>query len=432
MLIDKLRARLRPGMESNALALMLSTAATGLLGLVYWAVAERFFPTASIGRASAVISSATMLASLSCLSLGGAYLRFLPMAGRDSTRYVVGGLALTATVGLALGGGFLLVNPANDRLFSSGVEYAVFPLMVAALTLSALTDQILTGLRLAPAVAAKNIAHSVLKILPVVLLGGTASALAMSGSWVLIAFAVTAFALAHAFRRGLRGREHTPPTLPPMRELWSYQSTFLAMTIVVTVTPMVLPLIVVSSLGPEQNAYFNIAWTLCMAVGMLRSGVGSSFVVEASAPDADRSALLRRMTRMLAAVTAASMAGLLVGGPLILRLVGPAYAAEATPLVLVMAGESAVAALVIVYFLLAQLLRRLRLMLYIQCQTVVLTVAGAWVLVPQVGLVGVGLASLGAQLAAAVVIAVPLARAVREMRWPRRAASVPSIETPVA
>ncbi|MFD4291828.1 lipopolysaccharide biosynthesis protein [Rhodococcus sp. NPDC058505] len=408
------RATRLTALESNAAALMLSSVVTGALGLVYWAVAERFFATAEVGRASAVISTATMLASVSCLSLGGAYQRFLPVAGRASARLIVGGLAVTATVAALLGVLFLLLNPSNTRLFAATAEYVAFPFLVVAFAVYALTDPILTGLRLAKAVAVKNIALSVLKIVPVVALAGAGSAMALSGSWAVLAFGVTAVAVFHLLRVA-RGRGEIAPQLPPGRELIAFQGVYFTMTLVLTVTPLMLPLIVVSQLGTEQNAYFNLAWTMCSAVGLLRSAVGSSFVVEASAPDADRAALLRRLLRMLGAVAVVSAAGLAVGGPLVLYLVSPAYFHAATGLVLVMAADSLVGTVVLLYFLLAQILRRLRLMLVIQILIVATTLAVTLALVPRLGLIGVGWGSLTAQLVAVAVLAVPLRRAITDL-----------------
>lgn len=405
-------------LESNAAALMVSSVATGALGLVYWAVAERFFDTSEVGRASAVISTATMLASVSCLSLGGAYQRFLPLAGRSSTRLIVGGLTLTSTVALLLGTLFLAVNPSNSRLFTSSTELVLFPLIVVAFAVYALSDPILTGLRLAKALAVKNIALSVLKIAPVVVLAGTGSALALTGSWTVLAFVVTATAVVHMLRTGVRDRENTEPQLPPTRELWAFQGVYFTMTLVVTVTPLVLPLIVVAQLGTEQNAYFNLAWTMCSAVGLLRSSVGSAFIVEASAPDADRATLLRRLLKMLGAVAVVSAAGLAVGGPLVLYVVSPDYFHAAAGLVLVMAVESLVGTVVILYFLLAQILRRLRLMLAIQVVIVATTLTVTLLLVPRLGLIGVAWGSLSAQIIALLIIALPLRRAVSEIALP--------------
>lgn len=422
-LLDKARGVARPGLESNAAALMLSSVATGLLGLVYWAIAERFFATAVVGQAAAVISTATMLASISCLSLGGAYQRFLPVAGRRSATLIVGGCVLVGAVALVLGTGFVVLGPTREALFPTTADAVVFPLMVCAFALYALADPILTGLRLAHSVAAKNIALSVLKIAPIVLLSGTGASLALTGSWAVLAFAVTSVVMVHILRTGIRGRHNIEPELPPVRELWTFQGAFFAMALVLNLTPLALPLIVLSALGAEENAYFNLAWTMCTAVGLLRGSAGSSFVVEASAPDSDRAGLLRRFARMLGAVTAVSAAGLAIGGPIVLWLVSPDYFGAAAALVVVMAVDAIVGSIVLVYFLLAQIMRRLRLMIAVQCLIVAVTIGGAAVLVPRIELTGVGVAALTANLVALVVVALPLRRFYLEFSAPPLAAA---------
>jgi O-antigen/teichoic acid export membrane protein len=176
---------------------------------------------------------------------------------------------------------------------------------------------------------------------------------------------------------------------------------------------------VVAQLGTEQNAYFNLAWTMCSAVGLLRSSVGSAFIVEASAPDADRAALLRRLVKMLGAVAVVSAAGLAIGGPLVLYVVSPDYFHAAAGLVVVMAVESLVGTVVILYFLLAQILRRLRLMLAIQVVIVAITLTVTLLLVPRLGLIGVGLGALTAQMVALMVLAYPLRRTIADLTAPR-------------
>ncbi|PRC52497.1 AMP-dependent synthetase, partial [Mycobacterium sp. ITM-2017-0098] len=53
----------------NTVALIASTAATGVLGLMFWAVAARLFPAHEIGLASALITSAVLLSTMSSLGL---------------------------------------------------------------------------------------------------------------------------------------------------------------------------------------------------------------------------------------------------------------------------------------------------------------------------------------------------------------------------
>ncbi|MGW5524539.1 lipopolysaccharide biosynthesis protein [Gordonia sp. NPDC003950] len=412
------RAASRDRLTVNASALMVGSLGTGVLGLVYWIVAEHFFPTAEVGRASAVISSATVLSSLACLSLGGAYQRFLPVAGNRSLRYIVGGYLLTTAMSVVLGIGFLLIG-LGDKILHTAGERIGFVGMVVAFALYALTDPILTGLRRAPEVAIKNITLSVLKIAPVVALAGIPSAFAIAGSWAVLAAVVTAVFVFHCVRVALR-RTDSGAGLPTGRELMSFQGAFFALMLVSSVTPLALPLVVVSRAGTTENAYFNLAWTMCSAAGMLRASVGSAFVVEASQPGADRGRLLRHLGKMLGLITGVVAVGLAVGGPVILWIAGPDYLRAAGPLMVVMAVESVVETVVVTYFLIAQLQRRMALMVFSQIIMVTITVGGAYLLIGPMGLVGVAVASLAAATITLLIVGRPMYVGVRQMLDERR------------
>ncbi|MET0318909.1 MAG: lipopolysaccharide biosynthesis protein, partial [Rhodococcus fascians] len=105
----------------NSLAMMLSTVVTGGLGLLFWAAAGRLYPVAEVGSASAVITSAVMLSTLSNLSLGSMYERFLPVSGRLAKSFVVRGYITVTAFAFVLGCGFLLVAPV-DKMFTSTAE----------------------------------------------------------------------------------------------------------------------------------------------------------------------------------------------------------------------------------------------------------------------------------------------------------------------
>lgn len=401
----------------NAGALMVSSLATGILGLAYWVVAGRCFPAAEVGAASAVISTATALASVSCLSLGGAFQRFLPIAGDKTLRCVAAGYVVVGVVAGLLGTAFVLTG-FGDRILPTNAERVAFPVIVVVLALYALTDPILTGLRRAPAVAVKNITLSVVKIVPLFALAGTGSALSITGSWTLLAGLVTAVFVVRVLRTAAERRTLRSSDLPAPREMLAFQSAFFTMMLVGSTTPLVLPLIVVSTLGTTENAYFNLAWTMCTAAGLLRASVGSAFVVEASQPDADRPALLRRLRRMLCGVTAVTVAGIGLGGPVVLLIAGQEYFAAAAPLMLIMSAAAVVETVVLTYFLIAQLLRRLRLMVIVQIVMVAITVGGTFWLIEPIGLAAAGLSSLAAATVALLMVAAPMARGIREFGTP--------------
>ena len=394
---------------------MVSSMATGALGLVYWMIAERMLPTSEVGRASAMISTATAMSSLACLSLAGAYERFLPVAGHRTTRLILGGYALIGATSAILGTGFVLLG-FGSKLFHSTTDKVMFPLLVLVLAYYAITDPILIGLRRSPAVAAKNVFLSVTKIIPLFFLTGTATAMAVAGSWLLLAALTTAVFIVHVVRIAIGRRTESSEELPAGRELMAFQGVFFTMMLVSSVVPFALPLIVVGTVGTTQNAYFNLAWTMNAAAGMLRSSFGAAFVVEAVQPGADGQSLVRQLKRMLIPLTLVVAAGLAVGGPVLLWVVGAEYAREAGPLMVILAAQSIIDTVVIVYFMVAQIQRKLRLMLIVQIMIVTVTVAGSVLLLPHIGLIGVGCASIAAPAIAFAVVIGPLITGIREMQ----------------
>ena len=389
----------------NAGALMLSSVATGVLGLAYWIIAGRLFDAAEVGRASALISTATMLSSLACLSLGGSYERFLPLAGHHTRRVIAGGYALTGFVALLLGSGFAMSGVA-DRLLHTGTQRLLFPVVVVVFTMFALSDPVLTGLGRAPAVAAKNILASVVKIVPLALIGAGSAAMGIVASWTGVSFVVATLFMVVALRYA--GERRLPSSLPPVRELLGFQGVFLLMMMVSAALPLLLPLIIVARLGTAENAYFNLAWTMCTAAGLLRGAISAAFIVEASAPGADRPALLRRVFGLYGGAAVCAGVGLALGGPIVLAAAGSEYLRAAWPLMVIMGVVSIAEAVVVGYYSIAQLVRRLRWMLVTQVLIVALTLTGTALLVPCFGITGVGLAVAIAMAVALAVIAVPL------------------------
>lgn len=405
----------RGSMEANAMILMGSSIATGVLGIIYWIVAERFYATDDVGRAATMISSATMLSSLACLSLGGSYQRFLPVAGHRTHRLILAGLAFTAGTALLFGAAFLVFNGGSDRLFSHPLERWLFPLMVAVLAFFALLDPILIGLRQAGAVAAKNLVHAVAKIIPLPLMSFAATGVAIAGTWLLLAFAVSLVTTVVVLRRGLSRWATVEPRLPPTRQIWSFQSASLAMMLVQTLPSLLLPLIILAEIGAHHSAYYNIVASLWVAEGLLRAAVLGSYVVEASTPGADRWALTKRMMRMIGMVAVVAATGLAVGGPLLLRITGEEYFKEATGLVMVLGLEALLAGVVTMYAAVCWVTRRLVLLIATQAVWVAITVLGTRLMIHELHLTAVGVAAVAGQLVVLAIIAVPFARELRRM-----------------
>jgi hypothetical protein len=127
-----------------------------------------------------------------------------------------------------------------------------------------------------------------------------------------------------------------------------------------SVTPVVLPVLVVLRLGVTPNAYFYVTEMLGGVFFMISPSVSVAVFAEGVRTGADLRAVVVKALRVIAVLLAPAIVVMVAGGRLILGLFGASYAA---------AGYG----------------------------ILVMTLAGAWVLMPPLGIAGVGVAWLGAQ-----------------------------------
>ena len=395
----------------DILAVMSSSAATGVLGFAFWTAAARGYDAAEVGRASAIISSATLIAILANFSLGNLYERFLPLAGRDTHRLVRHGTTFALGAAVLFGVVFVLVGP-RDELFPHPVEMALFPVAVAVLSVYALQDQVLVGLGRARMIATKNIGQSTTKLLAVIALIPVATGAAIVWSWVLPAAVITGVIAVVVIRRESRRRAGTP-ALPPRRELFHFFASSYAINSVDVTVPLLVPLIVVAQLGTEMNAYFSMCWLVVNTLGVLIGATAAPFIATASTPGADLRSCTRRFVVMCGGAAAASCLGLLVAAPLILGILGPQYAEEGTRLIRLMALTLPALAVMTIYTALARLQRRLRLAVTSQVVLGVVVVAGSILSTPRWGIDGVGYTYLVAEFVCTAILVGPTIALVR-------------------
>ncbi len=415
-------------MRINTLALIVSTASTGVLGLAFWAVVARLFPAPEVGLASALITTAVLLATMSTLGLDVLYERFLPVAGARAATLLNRGFLLVAGMGVLTGAVLVAVMP-RAPLFESGWSMAGFPLMVLVLAVFALLDKASAGLGVARWSAVKNLAHAVAKLAAVAALAIWDQAVTIVLSWTLtaaVAALCTYLVLHRRSRTHLRWRR--PPELPPRRQMWSYFGSSFGIASLWSIGPLVVPLIVVTQVGPAANAYFAVAWAMISALYLMLHLVVSPYVAEVAAHPDQVGALSWRMVRMLAVVAVLGSAGLLALGPLMLGLAGAEYRSEGTELLLLAAAFLPLSGVGAIYEGFARVRRRLSLYLSVQVLVTVVIVVGSWVATRSIGVIGVGWAYLAAEALSATILIGPAVAWLRRVggkpgRRPRHAAT---------
>ncbi|WP_186628705.1 lipopolysaccharide biosynthesis protein [Rhodococcus sp. BP22] len=397
----------------NSLALMLSTVITGGLGLLFWAAAGRLYPVAEVGSASAVITSAVMLSTLSNLSLGSMYERFLPDSGRLARSFVVRGYLTITAFAFILGCVFLLVAPV-DKMFTSTAEIVTFPLFVAVLAVFALQDQTSSGLGVARWAAAKNVFHAVVKFGLLLALFATARSTSIIAAWAIPAVIASVVVLRHILR-ALRTepRYQLEPNLPPRRELWSYFGSAYGITALGSLAPLLIPMIVVATLGTESNAYFSLTWSIVSALYILISVLVGPFVAEVAAHPDQFSRLTKRFMTMVGVVALGGSFFLAFIAPFGLGIVGAEYRENGTIIVQLAAFTIPLSVVGSLYDGLARVQRKMRLAVVVQVIATSIIIIGSLSLSSSLGIAAVGWAYLAAEGFGALVLIVPLIRWIR-------------------
>jgi O-antigen/teichoic acid export membrane protein len=420
-LVEYVRESLRQPLFRNASALVFNTAATSVLGLIYWAVAARHYGVKEIGASSALISMALVLTTIANLGLGSALNRFIPRAGAATRRLVLWCYALAAVLGIAVSlvaVPFVRNTAAGWFLDMGWPALCWYVAAVVAFCLFALQDRVLVGLRQTGWVPVENALFGAAKIGLVMALAPTSQQFGIFASWTIpMALTVVLVNLLlfgrliprHAYRTATRA-EPIPVWMITKFAAFDYLSSLAALAI-----GNLLPVVVATLAGAQANAHFYIAWLIASAFSFALLSIGMSLTTE-GAHDQDRlpelaAGLLQRVLILAAPVVLA----ILFGVPYLLGVFGGTYRAEATALLRLLTIAMLPRIVVVIWEGVARVQRRVGQVLAVQAAQSVFVLALSVPLLARYGITGVGIAYLASQVAVAAVLLPRLLAFVRRV-----------------
>ncbi|HWD95588.1 MAG TPA: hypothetical protein VG246_04120 [Acidimicrobiales bacterium] len=381
----------------NAVALMISSGGTALLGVAFWAIAAHLATSSAVGRTSAEITAMILLSSLAQLSFGTIFERFLPVAGTQTRGFVVRAYVMCIIVAFALTSIYAFSGLANSYLPTSLLWRTLFVLAVVFWTIFALQDSVLIGLRASTWVPVENILFAIIKLalLPILIATSPNEGifLAWSAPVTLTLIAVNWY----LFRKRIPEHEALKApaeSLPRSKELVILAGAQYATLLFSVLTPSIVTLIVIQRLGAIANAHYYLPAMISTSLSIFLLSVSKSFVVEAaSEPHA-----LRHHTNMaIATMSAVLVPCVLIGvifAPLILRVFGTEYAVHSTTLLRMLLLSLPLSAVSIFYSAFAWLDRRVWWMALRDLISAVIYFGVLFLLIGHFGIVSIGIASL--------------------------------------
>ncbi|MFJ6418165.1 phosphotransferase [Paeniglutamicibacter sp. NPDC091659] len=403
-LVASVKARMGDPLRRSADALIIGTGLTSLLGLAFWALAARWLPTEAVGVGAALMSTVTLLANFATLGMRNGLLRFLPAAGSGTPRLILTCYAFCAGAAMLAAGIFLAGQPVWAEklgfLRESPLAVLAFVLGTAVWVVFVLQDQVLIGLRRTGWVPIQNGVSSVLKIAALPLLASTV-AWAVFAATVLPAVLAVLFvtALVLRFARQAAALDPRPPAEArvPLARLVRFAAPDHLASLLWFATTDVLTLIVLHVAGAEASAYWFMANTVGYALYLVTSNVGSALIAE-SVHDPDNATAHARRALLHSAqlVVPAALAGILLA-PLVLHLMGPHYAENATGALRLILASAIPQLIVGIGISTARVRGDMRTVLGVYAFTAAATWGGSWLALGWWGLTGIGVVILANQ-----------------------------------
>jgi O-antigen/teichoic acid export membrane protein len=398
---------------------MLSSVTNALFGFVFWIIAARLYSTYAVGIAAAIVPAAALLEGLSGLGLSYGLVRFLK-SSQNQVEFINSVLTLTGLLSLAVAGIFItglrIWSPGLSILRDNPYYLVVFLLYVPMLVLDDLTDWVMVAGRQARFVLIHSLAFNILRLSLLVLLAVFLHSFGIFGSWsaaTFVALMVSMFLLLPRAQSGYHiffkmDRKAMPEVLRfsflnYLGDLfWSMPS-------------VVLPIIVLNLLGAKSNAYFYIAWMMSYILTMIPAAVAESLLAEGSYDQNRLKNNIWRSLKMIAIVLIPAVLLVWFLADKLLLFYGGQYAENGATLLRWLALATFPFAINIVYFTIKRIQKQVKQIIVLAASMAVIVVLTSYLLLPRLGINGVGIAWLAGQCTIALIVIVwDVRRWVRE------------------
>ncbi len=399
---------------NNAFYLILNTACTSVLSFVFWYIMARYFSSSDVGIGSALNSAAGLVASFATLGLGIGLVRFIPEVKEGTVRLINSAFTLAGVAAIS-GSLFYLAGvkywaPALFFLCKNYWLAGSFVLFTVSIALSFLVDQSFIAARTSIYVFFKNLLASLLKLpLPVLVFASLKGfgIFAGVGTAFIVSIVVSIFLFLPQVYSGYFPQPSWDRKL--LKQVLPFSFINYLSGLLNNVPTFIYPLMILNVMGSEQNAYFYMAWMIAMVLKIIPLSLAQSLFAEGShnpwklgGGDGRRALLLA----VLLTIPAAGIIALLGGW--ILHFFGPAYAQNGTGVLRIIVLSIIPLCVNSFFMTVNQVKKRIHLIIGQSAYLAVIPIGLGYWLLCKVGIEGIGIAYVLAQLSWAVIVFWPL------------------------
>ncbi|OPY62851.1 MAG: Polysaccharide biosynthesis protein [Pelotomaculum sp. PtaU1.Bin065] len=404
---------------NNAFYLVLNSLTTSFWGFVFWNLMARYFTPAEVGIGSGLVSASGLVAMLASLGLGIGMIRFLPQAGEKSGALINSGFTLAGIIAV-LGSivylsGMAHWSPALVFVRESFWMSFLFVLFSVATILALLVERVLTAGRSANYVFWQNTFICLVKLpLPIFVFAHLQGygIFTSNGAATLAGVALSWLRFLPAVYRGYFPKPLLDGKM--MKQVLPYSFANYIGNLFNNILGFIYPLMVLNTLGSEENAYFYIAWMMVQVLTFIPAGAAQSLFAEGSH---NQKRLGRDGRRVLAVTLLLSLpaVGVMIWlGGWLLHFFGPGYSEHGTGVMRYLALAVIPQSVNILFITVNQVKKRVHLIIMQTWALSALALGLGYWLLSRIGLSGIGAGYALANFLIAAVVVGPLLKVLRQ------------------
>lgn len=401
-LVTETKQALNIRLYRNAIYLILNMALMSLFGFIFWIIVARFYGEDAVGFSAAIISAMALIAALGGLGLSNALMRFMPRA-RKAEDLINTCFTISVPVSLVFAAIFLagldIWSPILGFVSGNLIFAAAFVTFTLATVLYRLVEATFVAKRRAEYIVIKNIVFSVIKIILPVIFILFFHAFGIFASWgvaLTISLFISIYILLPKVQRGYKPK----PTLNlnMFKKLWRYSGSNYLANLLSYAPAHVFPIIVINLLGPTDNAYFYIAWTMATFAFTIPTAVAGSLVVEGSHYEERQAEFIKKSFVFTFILLIPTVILFIFAGKWLMLVIGENYSIYSLGLLQILAISSLPLTINRIYGAILRLNYRLKELMIIAGFVAITWLTISYYTIPISGIIGIGYAWLGTQV----------------------------------
>jgi O-antigen/teichoic acid export membrane protein len=273
---------------SNSIFLILNTVINSLVGFIFWIIVARICKVSDVGIGAAYINIMTFIGIFGEVGLGISVIRFAPtmkseklLAFLNSTLHIILGITIILAVI------FIVIVPFISteliELQTSVIYSIAFIFSTLFFCLSLQIDVFFVAFQKTQYLLYRNVSSAVIRLISILFLGRLFGSIGIVMSIGLGSMITYLISIINFIPRAIPGYKFKLKiNFSLLRELAGYSVNNYVSNLFWSAPPILIPILVISILGPEANAHYYLNWMFANLIYIIPKSISMSSFAETS------------------------------------------------------------------------------------------------------------------------------------------------------